>query len=335
MQNLRLTMKRRPSNKPVPDDFALEDAALPELRPGEFSVRHDYIDLQPATRIRMSNLPSYAEQVPIGGVPPARTVGRVIASRNPAFAAGDVVVSDGGWQTASISDGTGAEVLDRRIRTPRQALGCLGPSGMTAYVGILDHGKITAGETVVVSAAAGAVGAVVGQIARLKGCRVVGIAGGNVKCAHVVEKLGFHACVDYQSPDFAARLDKACPDGIDVDFENVGGAVRDKVWQRMNNFSRVVLCGLISEYDGDTPSLGPSWHHALIRRITVRGFLLRDHLDRRDAFLNDMTDWIDASAITYPEHVVSGITNLAPAFIDMLSGRTLGKTLVRVGEDGS
>jgi NADPH-dependent curcumin reductase len=328
--NRRFVLVRRPQGMPVADDFRLEEAPVPEPGDGQFVVRHLFLGMQPAARIRMSELPSYEPPTPIGGVPYAQTVGVVVASRHPGFAPGDHVASDGGWQTQSLSDGARAVRLDDRIRPLSAALGCLGASGLTGYVGLLDIGRPEPGSAVVVSAAAGAVGSVAGQIARIRGCRTVGIAGGPRKCRHVVEELGFDACVDHQAPDFEASLRDACPDGVDVYFDNVGGRVRDAVWFLLNDHARVVLCGLISEYNAEVPQPGPSWRQALVRRITVQGFLVRDHARRRDAFLDDMLGWIGDGRLRYREDVSVGLEQAPAAFAGMLGGRNLGKTLVSI-----
>lgn len=328
MKNQRVLLLRRPDGLPASEDFGFDETAIPEPRDGEFVVAHSHIGLQPAARIRMSALPSYAKPSALGSVPYAQTVGTVIASRHSGFCEGDGVMSDGGWQSHSLSDGTNAFRLDSRIDPPTLALGCLGLSGMTAYVGMMDLAGARPGETVFVSAATGAVGSVAGQIARILGCRVVGVAGGPDKCRHAVEEFGYDVCVDHRLPDFATALDEACPDGIDIDFENVGGPVRDAVWRRMNDFSRVILCGLISEYNEAEPAAGPPWHYALVRRITLRGFLLRDHLDRRAAFLDDALGWLADGRLRYREHVTKGLLNTPAAFREVLTGGNFGKAIV-------
>jgi NADPH-dependent curcumin reductase CurA len=277
----------------------------------------------------MSSLPGYAPSSPLGSVPTAPVIAEVIASRHAGFEVGQMVVAaDGGWQTCSISDGTGVEILDERTRPETYALGCLGSSGMTGYVGILDIARAKAGETVVVSAASGAVGSVAGQVAKLQGCRVIGIAGGSEKCGYVVDQLGFDACIDHRAKDFREALAAACPDGIDVDFENVGGAVRDAVWSLMNTHSRVALCGVVGEYGASAPQPGPSWYEALVRRITIQGFLMRDHLHRRSDFLDQASRWVAEGKLRYREHMTNGLENTPRAFIDMLSGRNFGKAIV-------
>jgi NADPH-dependent curcumin reductase CurA len=328
MRGRRIILLRRPAGIPTTADFELREDSLPDPANGEILVANSHVSLQPSARVRMAATSTYAAPTPIGGVPFADAVGVVVRSRDPGWAEGERVVIDGGWQTHALVRGANALKLDPRIRDPLLALGCLGRSGMTAYVGITDIGKAQAGDTVVVSAASGAVGSIAGQIAKLRGCRVVGIAGGAEKCRHVVEELGFDACLDHRSPDLAPALAKACPRRIDVDFENVGGAVRDIVWDQLADFARVVLCGLVSQYNESTPVPSPDWSGLLFRRVRVQGFLLRDHLERRAAFLNDMLAWLEAGRIVHREHVTRGLENLPAAYADMLTGRNLGKAIV-------
>ena len=330
--NRRVLLVRRPEGMPVDADFDIEDAPIPRPADGEILLRHRHIGLQPSSRIRMSQLPGYAPPSPLRSVPTGPVVAEVIETKNNAFAKGDIVVAaEGGWQSYSLSDGSGVEKLDERTFCETHALGCLGSSGMTGYVGILDIAKARAGETVVVSAASGAVGSVAGQIAKLQGCKVVGIAGGHEKCAYVIERLGFDACVDHRADDFLDRLAAACPDGIDVNFENVGGLVRDATWKLMRRHSRVALCGVISEYGVAEPLPGPSWYEALVKRITIQGFLLRDHLHRRSDFLDDASRWLRDGKLQYREHITHGLENAPRAFMDLLAGRNFGKAIISLG----
>lgn len=330
MKRQRILLAGRPNGVPGPEHFELVEEAVPALALGEVLVAHDWIGLQPAARIRMSARDSYAAPTPLGDVPYAQTVGRIIMSRNPAFAEGMLVSHDGGWQTHSVADGTTLLPLDPNVTPSSLWLGALGLSGMTAFVGLHDIAGLKAGETIVISAAAGAVGSVAGQLAREMGARVVGIAGGPEKCAFAVNELGYHACLDHRAPDFARQLSEAVPDGIDVSFENVGGAVRDAVLRQMNDFGRIVLCGLVSEYNAVEAPTGPGWHLILVRRLTVRGFLLRDHLARRPAFLDYALSGLRAGRLTFREDVTVGLENTPDAFARLLTGRTFGKALVRV-----
>src|SRR5437764_6258124 len=255
----------------------------------------------------MSDGPSYAQPVPIDGVMEGGTVSEVIASNNPAFAKGDIVLSLAGWQTHAISDGKGLAKIDPKIAPISTAVGVLGMPGMTAYTGLLEIGKPQPGETVVVAAASGAVGSAVGQIARIKGARAVGVAGGPDKCRFVVEQLGFDACIDHRSPDLAAQLAAACPKGVDVYFENVGGAVQQAVWPLLNDFARVPVCGVIAQYNATGPSPGPDIATILRKRLLVRGFIVWDFAARQGDFLRDVAAWIREGKVKYREDIVDGL----------------------------
>jgi hypothetical protein len=263
------------------------------------------------------------------------TVSEVLESKHPSFKPGDYVQGYDGWQTHAISNGAGVRKLDPAVAPISIALGVLGMPGMTAYVGLLDIGQPKPGETVVVSAASGAVGAVVGQIAKLKGCRAVGIAGSKDKCEYVVNELGFDACVNYKTDALVPALSAACPKGIDVYFENVGGEVTEAVMQLLNPFSRIPLCGLISMYNATSPGPGPSWRHLLTNRVLVKGFIVSDHLDRMPAFLADVSKWVREGTLKFREDIVDGLESAPSAFIGLLQGKNFGKMLVRVGEDKS
>jgi NADPH-dependent curcumin reductase CurA len=278
----------------------------------------------------MNDGKSYATPVPLGGVMGGGAVGRVAASRDPRFAAGDIVVGPGLWQDYAALPADGLRKLDPALAPVSTALGVLGMPGFTAYVGLLDLGQPKAGETVVVSAATGAVGATVGQIARLKGCRVVGIAGGPDKCRYAVDELGLAACVDHRAADLPARLAAACPAGIDVYFENVGGAVVEAVWPLLNTFARVPVCGLIAQYNDTAPRSGPSLRAVLSQRLTVRGFIIGDHKARFDAFQADMAGWVRDGKVKVREDVAEGLEQAPAALIGVLSGRNFGKQLVRI-----
>ena len=275
--------------------------------------------------------------MPVGGVMEAGTVNEVMASNNPGFARGDIVLARAGWQTHALSNGKGLTRIDPNIAPISTAVGVLGMPGMTAYTGLLDIGKPQAGETVVVAAASGAVGSAVGQIAKIKGARAVGIAGGKDKCEFVRQELGFDDCLDHRDPDLAARLKEACPKGIDVYFENVGGAVFDAVFPLLNNFARVPVCGLIAHYN-DTQSAAPKWAGALMRavltkRLTIRGFIVSDFAARHADFLRDMSTWVREGKVKYREFVTEGLDSAPAAFMGMLKGANFGKQLVRVGPE--
>jgi hypothetical protein len=338
-QAQRIVLVSRPVGEPKSSDFRLEDVAVPTPGPDQILLRTIWLSLDPYMRGRMSEGPSYAEPVAINGVMEGGTVAEVIASNNPGFAKGDIVLSHSGWQTHALSDGKGLRKIDPRLAPISTAVGVLGMPGMTAYTGLLEIGKPQPGETVVVAAASGAVGSAVGQIAKIKGARAVGIAGGADKCRYVKDELGFDECLDHRDPDMAAKLKDACPKGIDVYFENVGGKVWDAVLPRLNPFSRVPVCGLIADYNalsGDAP--GPNRAPALMRailvkRLTLRGFIVRDFAALQGAFLRDMSLWLREGKVKHREFVTDGLASAPDAFIGLLKGANFGKQLVRVGPD--
>ena len=328
--NRQIVLQRRPVGIPAGDDFAMVESPVPKPGDREVLTRALWLSLDPYMRGRMSDRKSYAPSVPLGGVMVARTVSRVAESRDPGFSPGDIVLGPGGWQDYAALPAASLRKLDPAAAPVSTALGVLGMPGMTAYVGLLDIGRPREGETVVVSAASGAVGSVVGQIARIKGCRVVGVAGGAAKCRYVIEELGFDACVDHRAPGLSGALTRACPNGVDVYFENVGGAVQDAVWPLLNDFARVPVCGLIAQYNDAEPRLGPNLSSVLTKRLTVRGFIVSDHSDRWDAFYRDVSAWVRDGSMKYREDVVDGLERAPEAFIGLLQGRNFGKLLVRV-----
>jgi NADPH-dependent curcumin reductase CurA len=294
-----------------------------------------WLSLDPYMRGRMSDAKSYAKALEPGDVIVGGTVNEVVSSNNPKFAAGDIVLGYEGWQSYSLSDGTGLRKLDPARAPLQTALGVLGMPGMTAYTGLLNIGQPKAGETVVVAAASGAVGSVVGQIARIKGARAVGIAGGADKCRYIVDELGFDAAVDHRDPDLRRKLAEACPDGIDVYFENVGGAVWDAVFPRLNNFARIPVCGLIAHYNDTEAPKGPDrlpgfMRQALTKRLALRGFIVSDFAEDGPAFERDVSQWIREGKIKHREDIVEGLEKAPEAFIGLLKGANLGKLLVKV-----
>jgi NADPH-dependent curcumin reductase CurA len=336
-QGKRVVLASRPVGEPKPSDFRIEEYAVPAPGPGEVLLRTIWLSLDPYMRGRMSDGPSYAQPVPVNGVMEGGTVSEVAASNNPAFVKGDIVLSRAGWQTHAISSGQGLAKIDPKIAPISTAVGVLGMPGMTAYTGLLDIGKPQAGETVVVAAASGAVGSAVGQIAKIKGARAVGVAGGKDKCAYVKNELGFDDCLDHRDPDLAAKLKAACPKGIDVYFENVGGKVFEAVFPLLNAFARMPVCGLISEYNnfGET---SPKWAGALMRavlvkRLTIRGFIVSDFAARHADFLRDMSQWFREGKLKHKEFVTEGLDSAPAAFMGLLKGANFGKQLVRVGPD--
>jgi NADPH-dependent curcumin reductase len=337
-RNRRIVLAARPRGLPTPQDFRLEETAVPAPGEGQVLLRTLFLSLDPYMRELMNEIgPTYAPSVQLGAPMAGGTVNRVVVSRHPQFRAGDLVLGDAGWQDYALSDGRDLTPLGDMAQ-PSLALGVLGMPGFTAYVGLLDIGRPQPGETVVVAAASGAVGAVVGQIARLKGARVVGIAGGADKCRYVVEELGFDVCLDRRDPELAERLAAACPDGIDVYFENVGGAVFDAALPLLNIGARVPVCGVIAHYNDEEPPPGPNRVPLLMstllqRRIRMQGFIILDHYaDRFDAFRADMGRWVAAGQVKAREHLVDGLEDAPAAFIGLLEGRNFGKLAVRVAE---
>ena len=333
--NRRIVLARRPQGAPVAEDFRLEEAAVPVPAAGQVLLRTRYLSLDPYMRGRMSDAPSYAPPVALGSPMTAQTVSVVEASNNPAFAVGQLVVANVGWQDYGVSDGRDLLRVDAALEHPSWALGVLGMPGLTAYVGLLDIGQPRAGETVVVAAATGAVGSVVGQIAKLKGCRVVGVAGGEAKCRYAVETLGFDACLDHHGADLAERLAAACPKGIDVYFENVGGAVLYAVAPLLNVGARVPLCGLIAWYNLEKLPAGVDRTPALLsavlrRRIRIQGFIIFDHNDRFPAFQRDMSTWVQEGKVRYREQLIEGLENAPRGLMGLLQGENFGKLVVHV-----
>jgi hypothetical protein len=337
--NRRIVLASRPVGAPTNDDFRLEDVAVPTPAAGQVLLRTLYLSLDPYMRGRMSDAPSYAAPVDIDEVMVGGTVCRVEASQNADFTVGDLVLSFSGWQDYTVSDGTGLMKLDTALPQPSLALGVLGMPGFTAYMGLLDIGQPVAGETVVVAAASGAVGSVVGQIAKLKGCRVVGIAGGPDKCGYVVEELGFDACIDHRDADLKGKLAAACPDGIDVYYENVGGKVFEAVLPLLNTKARVPVCGLIANYNLTSLPDGPDRTAVLMgsilrKRIKMQGFIIFDDYGHRyGEFFKDMTGWLQEGKIKFREDVVDGLENAPEAFMGLLEGKNFGKLIVRVAAD--
>jgi len=335
-KNRRIVLASRPVGAPTKDDFRLEESATPEPKEGEVLLRSIYLSLDPYMRGRMNDAPSYAPPVAIDEVMVGATVCQVAASKNPDFETGEWVLAYSGWQLYALSDGSDLTKLGKKPEKPSYALGILGMPGFTAYMGLLDIGKPKAGDTLVVAAAAGPVGATVGQIGRLKGCRVVGVAGTAQKCSYVKETLGFDECLDHKDPDLADLLKQACPDGIDIYYENVGGKVFDAVLPLLNVGARVPVCGLVSIYNATKLPDGPDrlsvlMGTILVKRITMKGFIIfDDYGPRYDEFTKAMSDMLGAGKIHYREQVVDGLESAPGAFIGMLEGQNFGKLVVKV-----
>jgi NADPH-dependent curcumin reductase len=331
----RVVLASRPVGEPKPENFRLEEFPVPKPGPGEVLLRTTWLSLDPYMRGRMNDAPSYAPPVQIGQAMVAGTVCEVAETYNPEFKVGDLVSAYAGWQTHAVSDGKGLRKIDPKAAPPQAFLGVLGMPGMTAYAGLLEIGKPQPGETVVVAAASGPVGSMVGQIAQIKGARAIGIAGGPKKCAFVKNDLKFADCLDHRAPDFAERLAAACPKGIDVYFENVGGAVFDAVLPLLNPFARVPVCGLVSMYNATELPPGPNRLPLLMRavlskRLTLRGFIVSDFFAKQPEFLREATTWLKEGRITYCEDIVEGLENAPGALIGLLKGENFGKVVVRI-----
>jgi NADPH-dependent curcumin reductase CurA len=336
--NQRIVLNSRPKGAPTPDNFRQESTPIPALASGQVLLHTLYLSLDPYMRGRMSDAASYTAPIGIGEVMVGAVVARVETTQHPNYQLGDLVLGYTGWQEYAVSDGNGLTKLDAKMAHPSLALGVLGMPGFTAYMGLLDIGQPKTGETVVVAAASGAVGAVVGQIAKLKGCRVVGIAGGAEKCSYVVKELGFDVCIDHRSPDFKQQLAAACAKGIDVYFENVGGAVFDAVLPLLNTSARVPLCGLIANYNATTLPDGPDrlgllTRTLLTKRIKMQGFIIfDDYGPRYGEFFTQMSKWLASGQIKFKEDIVDGLQNAPQAFIGLLEGKNFGKLIVQVAK---
>ncbi|MEG5692945.1 NADP-dependent oxidoreductase [Enterobacter quasihormaechei] len=338
-QNRRWVLASRPHGAPVADNFRLEEQPIPTPAEGQVLLRTVWLSLDPYMRGRMSDAPSYSPPVEIGAVMVGGTVSRVETSRHPDFKEGEWVLGYSGWQDYELSDGKGLVKLGENPSRPSWSLGVLGMPGFTAYMGLLDIGQPQAGETLVVAAATGPVGATVGQIGKIKGCRVIGVAGGEEKCRHAVDVLGFDACLDHRADDFAEQLAKACPQGIDVYYENVGGKVFDAVLPLLNTSARVPVCGLVSGYNATNLPEGPDRLPLLMgtilkKRIRMQGFIIaQDYGDRIDEFQQEMGRWVQEGKIHYREQVTEGLEAAPDALIGLLEGKNFGKVVIRVAAD--
>ena len=328
--NKRVLLANRPQGAVTPDNFRIEETAIAKPADGEVLVRNEWLSLDPYMRGRMSEAKSYVPPVEIGAVMTGQTVGEVVESRHPGFRPGDRVLTSLGWQQYGVAKGKELRLVDVSRVPASYYLGILGMPGMTAWFGLFEIGKPQPGETLVVSAASGAVGSVVGQLAKNEGLRVVGIAGGREKCDYVVRELGFDACVDYRAGRLNDDLREACPKGIDIDFENVGGEILDTVLRRMNLFSRVIVCGLIAEYSATQPYGYRSMRSILVNRIRMQGMIVFDWKDRYDEALADLGARLAAGKLRYKESVVEGLDSAPQGLIALLAGRNFGKQLVKL-----
>lgn len=338
-QNRKLVLSERPKGSPTKETLKLIKSPIPSTSSDQMLLRTEYLSLDPYMRGRMSDAPSYAPPVAVGDVMVGGTVARVVNSNIAGFSAGDWVLCANGWQDYALSDGEGVTNLGTSPAHPSWALGVLGMPGFTAWAGLTQIGAPKAGETIVVAAATGPVGATVGQIGKLLGCRVVGIAGGPEKCAYAVDELGFDACIDHKASDFSEQLASACLDGIDVYFENVGGIVLDAVINLLNPNARVPVCGLVSQYNATELPEGPdrmNWlmGQILRKKIKMQGFIIFDDFNHLyPTFANEMENWIKNGQIKYREEIIDGLENAPDAFIGLLNGDNFGKRVIRVNHN--
>ncbi len=332
--NRQFVLASRPSGLPEESNFKLIETPIPELKDGEFLARAMYLSVDPYMRGRISQAKSYAAGVEIGGLMVAGGVARVVESKNANFAVGDVVDVYMGWQEYVISNGRGIRKLDPSAAPVSTALGVLGMTGMTAYFGLLDVCNPKPGETVVVSGAAGAVGSIVGQIAKIKGCRTVGIAGGDDKVEWILKDCGYDAAFNYKTTEnYGVKLKELCPNGIDVYFDNVGGTITDAVFMQINTFARMSICGQISQYNNAKPELGPRLLGMLIvARAKAQGFLVTDYMPRFAEGFAEMSGWLREGKLKYREDIVEGFENLPKAFIGLFHGENIGKRMVKVAD---
>jgi NADPH-dependent curcumin reductase CurA len=327
--NLQILLDHRPTGKVSPANFRAVETPVPIPEPGQVLVRHQFLSLDPYMRGRLSDTKSYATPQEVGAVMQGGAVGIVEASNNPKFKAGDSVFGEGGWQRYSVSDGRGLRVVDAKAIPIQAYLGPVGMPGVTAWYGLNRIIAPKAHETVLVSAATGAVGSVVGQLAKLAGARPVGIAGGPEKCAYAVKELGYQACVDHKSPHFAEELKAALPDGVDGLFENVGGEPFQQALRRLNTFSRIAICGLIASYEG-APTTLPDMRIFLVKRFKMEGFIVSDHMNLWPQAIGELAGHVTAKRLTWRETIRDGLENAPQALVDLLHGENFGKMLVKV-----
>ncbi|MEZ9890760.1 NADP-dependent oxidoreductase [Vibrio lentus] len=336
--NRRIVLASRPVGAPTQDNFRLDAVTAPTIKDGEMLLRSVYLSLDPYMRGRMSDAKSYADPVAIDEVMVGATVCQVKESNNSDFEVGEWVLAYTGWQDLGVSNGEGLIKLGKEPTHPSYALGIMGMPGFTAYMGLLDIGQPKEGDTLVVAAATGAVGATVGQIGKLKGCRVIGVAGGQEKCQYAKEVLGFDECIDHKADDFAEQLAKACDNGIDVYFENVGGKVFDAVMPLLNTGARIPVCGLISQYNATSLPEGPDRMSSLmgtllVKRIKMQGFIIfDDYAHRYNEFAAQMTEWLSQGKMHYREHLIEGLDEAPQAFMGLLEGQNFGKLVIKTNE---
>ena len=330
MKNRQVLLASRPAGNVAPENFRVVEADVPKPGPGEVLVRNEWLSLDPYMRGRMSEAKSYVKPVEVGGLMVGQTVGEVVESQDAALKAGDKVLTSLGWQLYGVAKARELVKVDASKVPGSYYLGVLGMPGMTAWFGLHEIGKPKLGETFVVTAASGAVGSVAGQLAKAQGCRVVGIAGGKRKCDYVVDELGFDACVDYKAGALAEDLRAACPRGVDVLFENVGGEILDTLLAVMNPFSRIIVCGLISEYNAAQPYAYKRMRSVLVNRIRMQGMIVFDWKDRYGEALAGLSKLLAEGKLKYRESIVEGLDNAPQGLISLLAGGNFGKQLVRL-----
>ena len=333
--NRQYFLASRPDGMPTAENVQCRDVPLAEPGPGEVTIRNLYMSLDPAQRGWMSDAPNYIEPITLGDAVRSSVLGRVVSSNSPDFAVGDVAMTMGGWEQYTTVPGAALNKLDESMGIPLSLyLGVLGPTGVTAYFGLLDVAKPQPGETVLVSAAAGAVGSIVGQIAKMQGCRVVGMAGSDEKCQWLTGELGFDAAINYKTcEDYEAAIRETCPDGVDVYFDNVGGEILDSALACLNRHARVAVCGWISTYnDGELPPLANLWQ-LVAQSVTIQGFVVLDYLDRFEEAIGQLADWVMAGKLKFREDIVDGLDNVLPTFLRLFDGSNDGKLVLRIPEE--
>lgn len=336
--NRQIKLASRPQGEPKAENFDLVTSDIPSPNDNEMLLRTVYLSLDPYMRGRMSDAKSYADPLAVGDVIMGGTVAQVVESNIDKFAVGDLVVSNSGWQDYSVSNGEGVLKLDKDMENPSYGLGVLGMPGFTGYMGLTDIGKPQKGETLVVAAATGPVGATVGQVGKQYGTRTVGVAGGKEKCEFAVNELGFDICIDHKAENFAEQLKAACPDGIDIYYENVGGHVFDAVMPLLNAHARIPVCGLVAQYNAtDLPEgkdrLSVLTGLILSRRLTIKGFIIfEEYGDHYPEFLETMSKWVESGDVKTKEYIAEGLDNAPDAFVRMLNGDNFGKTVVKIAD---
>lgn len=329
--NIKVLLASRPTGYPTEKDFTIVESEIPTVEEGQLLVKTDWLSLDPYMRGRMNNVKSYAPSVEIGDVMVGGAVGTIVESRTPLFSVGEIIEGSFGWQSYAVLDGVGLRKVNPALGPIQSSIGILGMPGLTAYFGFLDICEPKPGDTVVVSAASGAVGQVVGQIAKIMGCRVIGTSGTDEKVRFIVDELGFDLGINYKKENMGISLDSACPDGIDIYFDNVGGFVTDEVIKRINTGARIAICGQVSQYNVTEPELGPrNLFHLTKSQAKMEGFLIYSYEGRYEEGLHRLSNWIKEGKLKYKEDIVEGIRNAPQTFIGMLNGKNLGKTLIKL-----